>query len=199
MLLGLIRQKAFGRIVTQTTPDLALLDTALPDEDGFSLLTKLRRNHITKNLPVIMLSSKTNEFDRIKGLESGADDFILKPFSVLELSARINAVLRRTIMLKSDTSTFEVGNIILDLDRHSVLVDCRSVDLTYKGFMLLHLMMKESGKVFNREQIAKQVWKAELPQETRTVDMHIKTLRSKLGVGAETIKTVRNFGYKAEV
>lgn len=189
--------KAFFKKLEEKRPDLAILDIMLPDMDGYEILKKLRSNSSTKKIPVIMVTAKTTEIDMIKGLDMGADDYIKKPFSVMELITRVKAVLRRT-MEQGNDKFITVGEVFLDNERHVVYVNDASVELTFKEYELLKLMMTNSGIVMTREMIMHRVWGTEFEGESRTVDMHIKTLRQKLGDSGSRIKTVRNVGYVME-
>lgn len=189
--------KAFFKKLEEKRPDLAILDIMLPDMDGYEILKKLRSNSSTKKLPVIMVTAKTTEIDMIKGLDMGADDYIKKPFSVMELITRVKAVLRRT-MEQGNDKFITVGEVFLDNERHVVYVNDASVELTFKEYELLKLMMTNSGIVMTREMIMHRVWGTEFEGESRTVDMHIKTLRQKLGDSGSRIKTIRNVGYVME-
>lgn len=177
-------------------PDLVLLDVMLPDESGYDIVRKLRKNPATKKLPVIMVTAKTTEMDMIKGLDEGADDYIKKPFSIMELITRVKALLRRTET--EDIKILQVENITLDHERHMVFVDDKPVELTFKEYELLRLLMTNPSVVLSREVIMRHVWGTEFEGESRTVDMHIKTLRQKLGEAGSKIRTVRNVGYVIE-
>ncbi len=177
-------------------PDLVLLDIMLPGEDGIAILKSLKTMVKTKKLPVIMLTAKNSEFDRVKGLDLGADDYVTKPFSVLELISRVKAVLRRTKCLSESLNTLVCENVELIPEKHIVRVNGENIILTYKEFELLQLLMENMGLVLTRNRIMSTVWGMEFEGETRTVDMHIKTLRQKLGSGCEIIQTVRGVGYK---
>jgi len=186
----------FDKVLETNLPDLILLDIMLPDEDGIAILKRLKKDTQTRQIPVIMLTAKGSEYDRVKGLDLGADDYITKPFSVLELSSRIKAVLRRTGQ-KDDKGTLLVfENVELNSKKHMVKVGDRIVALTYKEFELLQVLMENAELVLSRDKIMSMVWGMDFEGETRTVDMHIKTLRQKLGAGGEIIKTVRGIGYK---
>ena len=178
-------------------PDLAILDIMLPDENGYEIVKKLRKNPATKKLPIIMVTAKTSEIDMVKGLDIGADDYIKKPFSIIEFITRIKAVLRRTVE-QPDDKYMTIGEIFLDNERHMVYVDNKGIELTYKEYELLKLLMRNAGIVLSREMIMERVWDTEFEGESRTVDMHIKTLRKKLGDSSKHIKTVRNVGYVME-
>jgi Response regulators consisting of a CheY-like receiver domain and a winged-helix DNA-binding domain len=188
----------FWEEVCQTTPTLILLDIMLPGEDGIAILKKLKRSSKYKGIPVIMLTAKGSEYDRISGLDMGADDYIAKPFSVLEVISRIRAVLRRCAPDRPEDVTISAGKIILYLDKRSVSSDGAFVTLTYKEFELLHYLMINDGIVMTRDKLLTQVWGFDYNGESRTVDMHIRSLRQKLGDSGEIIKTVRNVGYKIE-
>ena len=179
-------------------PVLILLDIMLPGEDGISILTKLKKSDEFKNIPIIMLTAKGSEYDRIKGLDLGADDYITKPFSVLEVLSRIKAVLRRCENNEEKPNQLCTGNIILHSDKRTVLINGEGITLTYKEFELLYYLMLNEGIVLSRDRIIEQVWGFDYNGESRTVDMHIKTLRQKLADEGNTIKTVRNVGYKVE-
>ena len=183
----------------ETLPSLILLDIMLPEEDGLSVLKKLREHADTKEVPVIMLTAKDSEYDKVLGLDSGADDYVPKPFGIMELVARIKALLRRTENRADTTDDGEkliAGNIALDTKRHIVLVDGERVNLTLKEFELLHLFMENQGQVFTRDQLLNRIWGYEFDGESRTVDVHIRSLRMKLKEAGNMIETVRGVGYK---
>lgn len=192
---GFAAPSAFWARMKTASPDLVLLDIMLPEEDGLSILKALRLDRKTKNLPVILLTAKTDEYDRVKGLDFGADDYVTKPFSVLELISRMNAVLRRSGFHESGLLT--IKNVTLNPVKRAVTVDGVETALTYKEFELLRQLMENHGIVLTREQLLTQIWGMDFEGETRTVDMHIKTLRQKLGAGGGIIQTVRSVGYKA--
>ena len=183
----------FLKAVAKQRPDLVILDIMLPDMDGFDLLRNLRNNPATKKLPIIMVTAKTSEIDLVRGLESGADDYIKKPFSVIELITRVKALLRRTE--SSEDKVLIVDNIILDDVRHLVTVDGKQVPMTFKEFELLKYLMRNPNIVLSREKIMSHVWEMDFEGESRTVDMHIKFIRKKLGDAGKHIRTVRNVGY----
>ncbi len=189
--------KDFLARVQDRCPDLVILDIMLPDQDGYEILRKIRTNPITMKLPVIMVTAKTAELEMIRGLEIGADDYIRKPFSVMELITRVKALLRRA-EVSNGAKQMNLGGLLLDDDRRSVTVNSNTVELTYKEFELLKLLMSSPGIVFSRETILQRVWETDFEGETRTVDMHIKTLRQKLGESGSRIRTVRNVGYVIE-
>lgn len=178
-------------------PDLVLLDIMLPEEDGMEILRKLRKNADTKRLPVIMVTAKSTELDRVKGLDGGADDYIVKPFGVMELISRVKAVLRRT-MDKEQEKTWKIGDIFMDDERHQVFVSDVPCDLTFKEYELLRLLMQNRGIVLSRDVIMDRIWDMNCDVESRTLDVHLKTLRAKLGDSASHIKTIRNVGYRME-
>lgn len=186
----------FYKKLEDIMPDLVLLDVMLPGESGYDIVRRLRKNPVTKNLPVIMVTAKTAEMDMIRGLDDGADDYIRKPFSVMELTTRVKALLRRTET--EDIRLLELGNVVLDHDRRTVFVDQQVVELTFKEYELLRLLMTNHNVVLSREVIMRHVWGTEFEGESRTVDMHIKTLRQKLGEAGNRIRTVRNVGYVIE-
>ena len=187
----------FGKRLKERVPDLLLLDLMLPDADGLRLVTQLRQNVMTRSLPVIMVTAKTTEIDKVRGLDSGADDYLTKPFSVMELISRVKALLRRSMKgLKERVIT--IGEISLDVERRKVTVAGERCELTYKEYELLKLLMNNAGIVTPREEILSKVWETDFEGESRTIDMHIKTLRQKLGSSANRIKTVRNVGYLFE-
>lgn len=176
-------------------PDLLLLDVMLPGEDGVTTLKNLRQNPHTAGLPVILLTAKNAEYDKVLGLDSGADDYVTKPFGVMELLSRIKAVLRRA-GLSAPVNTLSLGVISLDVGRRAVTVAGAPVSLTFKEFELLHYFLQNPGLVLSREKIMAAVWGFDFEGESRTVDMHIKTLRRKLGEAGSLIVTVRGVGYK---
>ena len=196
MVCGFEKAKDFYKKLDEIMPDLVLLDVMLPDESGYDIVNKLRKNPLTKQLPIIMVTAKTTEMDMIMGLDQGADDYIKKPFSVMELITRVKALLRRTST--DDGKLLELGEIVLDQKRHLVYVEEQPVDLTFKEFELLRLLMSNPSVVLSREVIMRHVWGTEFEGESRTVDMHIKTLRQKLFSAGKRIKTVRNVGYVIE-
>lgn len=177
-------------------PELVLLDIMLPEEDGLDILKSLRNQESTKDIPIIMVTAKTTEIDRVKGLDSGADDYISKPFGVMELISRVKALLRRTSRIENNNKVLSFGDIKLDDERHSVTVEGVDCELTFKEFELLKYLLYNQGIVLSREKIMEHVWGFDFEGESRTVDMHIKTLRQKLGAGGNAIKTIRNVGYK---
>lgn len=188
--------KEFYKKLDELVPDLILLDVMLPDESGYDIVRKLRKRPATQDIPIIMVTAKTTEMDMIKGLDGGADDYIKKPFSIMELITRVKALLRRTA--KEEPKLLKLDDLVIDHERHVVTVNNEPVDLTYKEYELLRLLMGSQGIVMTREIIMRSVWDTAFEGETRTVDMHIKTLRHKLGDYGSRIKTVRNVGYVIE-
>lgn len=178
------------------TPQLIVLDIMMPGTDGLEVLRRLKSDPAYKSIPVIMATAKGTEMDKIGGLDLGADDYLVKPFGVMEMVARINAVLRRTA--RDDCSDITVGDITLKEREHRVLADGKNVELTHKEFELLRLLLKNPDAVFSRDGLMKDIWGVDYVGETRTVDVHIKTLRQKLGHAGGQIKTVIGVGYKLE-
>lgn len=183
------------RAIDEKLPSLVLLDIMLPGEDGLTILKRIRDNPSTEDIPVIMLTAKSSELDKIVGLDIGADDYIVKPFSVLELVARVKAVLRRA-RPKEDNQLIAIDGVVIDKKKRTVLVEGEPVSLTYKEFELLYYLFRNKNIVLNREMIMAQVWGYDFEGESRTVDVHIASLRHKLKGKASLIETVRNIGYK---
>lgn len=188
--------KEFYRKIEERLPDLVILDVMLPDENGYDIVKKLRNKSTTRKLPVIMVTAKTQEIDMIKGLDDGADDYIKKPFSVMELISRVKALLRRSG--SNENKELVLDELRIDHERHVVYVGENMVELTFKEYELLRLLVSNAGVVMSRETIMIHVWGTDFEGESRTVDMHIKTLRQKLGCMGARIKTVRNVGYVIE-
>lgn len=184
----------FWQAMTEEKPELILLDIMLPGEDGVTVLKRLRAASATANIPVIMATAKGSEFDKVIGLDTGADDYLVKPFGMMEMVARIKAVMRRTAPKADQVLT--CGDIVLDEVRHIVTVDGKQVVLTLKEYELLKLLMENAGQVFTRDILLSRIWGQDYLGETRTVDVHIGTLRTKLAKGGEKIETVRGVGYK---
>jgi two-component system alkaline phosphatase synthesis response regulator PhoP len=193
---GFTSGEAFFARLLKEAPSLVLLDIMLPGEDGISILKKLKQAEKTKRVPVIMLTAKGAEIDRIKGLDLGADDYITKPFSVMETIARVKAVLRRCESDADKSGEVKAGAITLQRDTRMVFAGDTEIALTYTEFELLSYLMKNEGIVLTRDTLLKQVWGFDYAGESRTVDMHIKSLRKKMGAAGVIIKTVRNVGYK---
>lgn len=192
---GFERPSEFWKGVDSSCPDLILLDVMLPEEDGIEVLKKLRSRGDTKDTPVIMLTAKSTEYDKVLGLDSGADDYISKPFGIMELISRIKALLRRcrTVETKGE---FSRGTLYVCPEKHIVRSGGKDISLTFKEFELLCLLISSPGTVFTRDQILQQIWGYEFDGENRTVDVHIRTMRSKLLESGELIETVRGIGYK---
>lgn len=186
--------KELYKAIDKQVPSLILLDIMLPNEDGLDILTELRNRKVTKKVPIIMVTAKTTELDKVKGLDLGADDYMTKPFGVMELISRVKALLRRTEDV-AEVPILTNGEIVIDTDKRSVTVSGKVCELTYKEFELLKMLLLNRGIVLTRDKIMDQVWGFEYEGESRTVDMHIKTLRQKLGTAGGAIKTVRNVGY----
>lgn len=195
-VLGFTCAKDFYKKLNEVIPDLCLVDIMLPDENGNEIVRKLRNNSDTKKLPVIMVTAKTTELDLVKGIEDGADDYIKKPFSVMELISRVKALLRRT--LTEEVRELKLDNLIINNEKHEVSIDGDLIELTYKEYELLSLFILNKGIVLGRDTIMDQVWGTDYEGESRTIDMHVKTLRQKLGEYGARIKTVRNVGYVIE-
>ncbi len=192
-VLAFDRASTFFEKVDERIPDLILLDIMLPDKDGYEIVRILRNGGKTKRIPVIMITAKTTEMDMVKGLDDGADDYIRKPFSVMELLSRVRALLRRA--QEDEPTQLRVGHITLDNERHTVNTGDRTVVLTLKEYELLRYLMLNEDIVLTRESIMSQVWGTDFEGESRTVDMHIKTLRQKLGDNGKQIRTIRGVGY----
>lgn len=189
--------KSFFSRSVEKVPDLVLLDIMLPDMDGLEIVKKLRSRPDTVRVPIILVTAKTTELDKVKGLDIGADDYLTKPFGVMELISRVKALLRRSRALQDDKQMV-LGDITLDSERREVHVGGELCELTFKEFELLKLLMVNAGIVLHRDTIMSDVWGTDYEGESRTLDMHIKTLRQKLGEAGNMIKTVRNVGYKLE-
>jgi len=194
--VGFGTAKEFYKALEIRTPELILLDIMLPDEDGMSILKKLRLRSDTRKIPVMLVTAKATEIDKVKGLDGGADDYISKPFGVMEMIARVKALLRRSG--GSDEQILSCGCVELYSDRRLVTVGGKPVELTYKEFELLKLLLKNRGIVISRDVIMERVWDSSFEGESRTIDVHVRTLRQKLGEGGAVIKTVRNVGYMAD-
>lgn len=192
-VMGFPDAKTFYRRMEKVYPDLVLVDVMLPDENGNEIVRKIRKNADTKKLPVIMVTAKTGELDLVKGLEDGADDYIKKPFSVLELISRVKALLRRTEPEQIKTLTLD--GLFVNNEKREVTIDEKVIELTFKEYELLQFLLINKGIVIARDTIMDQIWGINYEGESRTLDMHIKTLRQKLGAYGNRIKTVRNVGY----
>ena len=191
--VGFERPAPFWQAMAKEQPELLLLDIMLPDEDGLQILRRLRSAPATRALPVILLTAKSAEYDKVIGLDSGADDYVAKPFGMMELLSRIRALLRRT---RQETDTYRCGVLTVNQTRHTVTVNGREVVLTQKEFEVLCLLLKNRGQVLSRERLIEDVWGYAFTGESRTVDVHVRTLRQKLGEAGAYIETVRGYGYK---
>lgn len=195
--MGLEDGNTFFSALEKKKPELILLDIMLPGEDGISILKKLRGNAATSKIPVIMATARGTEYDKVIGLDLGADDYLAKPFGMMEMVSRVKAVLRRTVQ-NEPGSVLRMGNLELNGSSHTVFSDGKRVELTLKEYEMLRLFMNYPGRVFSRDQLLNEIWEAEYAGETRTVDVHIGTLRTKLGDCGEYIETVRGVGYRME-
>ena len=194
---GFDKPSLFWEALENRKPDLVLLDIMLPEEDGIQILQKLRQRQDTKKLPVIMLTAKGSEYDKVMGLESGADDYVSKPFGMMELLARVKALLRRTEDLRpAQENRYVIGDLTVNQKRHEVLVKGEAVTLTKKEFDMLCYLLENKGMVLTRDQLLNQIWGYDFDGENRTVDVHIRTLRQKLGDCGTYIETIRGIGYK---
>lgn len=192
---GIRDGKELKKALKEELPELILLDIMLPGEDGYSILEKLKNNQETKDIPVIMVTAKEAEYDKVRGLDSGADDYITKPFGMMEFIARVKAVLRR-VSKQSGKKEYTYKGLTIHVERHQVFDGERQVELTLKEFELLRYLMENQGIVLSRDQILEKIWGYEFSGETRTVDVHIRTLRQKLGESGFLIETVRGVGYR---
>lgn len=197
--VGFENAKEFYAALADDTPELIMLDIMLPGEDGISILKRLKADARTADIPVIMATAKGNEYDKVIGLDLGADDYLAKPFGMMEMASRVRAVLRRSGRAAEKQQLIRVGSLEMDLNEHSVTADGIRVQLTLKEFELLHTFMTNPGRAFTREQLLSSVWCEDFMGETRTVDVHVGTLRQKLGGCGKYIRTVRGVGYKLEV
>lgn len=187
---------SFWAAVREAVPDLVILDVMLPDKDGYQILGRLRETAATRTVPVIMVTAKTSEIDVVKGLDHGADDYLCKPFGIMEFISRVKAVLRRASTAPASTTTLRFGDITLDDVARTVTVDGEPVELTFKEYSLLHFFLEHPEEVLARERIMKAVWDTDDLLESRTIDMHVRTLRQKLGHAGDAICIVRKVGYK---
>ncbi len=195
---GFERPSEFWRAMKEGLPSLVLLDIMLPEEDGLSILKKLRDMPETKKIPIAMLTAKDTEFDRVIGLDAGADDYLVKPFGMMELIARIHSLLRRADMSSSGPSedSIAIGKLSIDRERRIVRVDGKEIPLTYKEFELLWILCENRGIVYDRDTLLNKIWGYSFTGESRTVDVHIRSLRHKLGECGALIQTVHGVGYK---
>lgn len=187
----------FWETLQHTQPDLILLDVMLPGIDGVELLTRIKASEKFRDIPVIMATAKGTEYDKVQSLDLGADDYLVKPFGMMEMASRVKAVLRRC-KPKPSTRLLQLDELVVDLDQHTVSIAGERVTLTYKEYELLKLFLSQPGVAFTREQLLMKVWNTDYVAESRTVDMHIRTLRQKLGSYGNIIETVRNVGYRLE-
>lgn len=194
---GFEHPKDFWISVNQTAPNLILLDIMLPDEDGLSILGKLRNNDAYKNIPVIMLTARDSEYDKVTGLDAGADDYVAKPFGMTELISRIRAVLRRYQKTSLQIQEYHIGELCVNPEKHIVTVDGNTVNLSFKEYQLLLTLLEAKGSVVSRDSLLTQIW-GDFYEESRTLDVHIRKLRVKLGTAGELIHTVKNVGYRIE-
>lgn len=193
---GFDRPSQFWEAMESTTPDLVLLDIMLPEEDGLQVLKRLRAMPATRTMPVIMLTAKSTEYDKVLGLDEGADDYVAKPFGMMELMARVRTALRHAGQNEPKEKTYSLGSLFVDPARHIVRDGDRDVTLTLKEFQVLCLLLERAGTVFTRDQLLNTIWGYEFDGASRTVDVHIRTLRQKLGKAGDCIETVRGIGYK---
>ena len=196
---GFAEGNALMEALGDTIPELILLDIMLPGDDGLTLLRRIRENERTRNVPIMMVTAKTTELDKVRGLDMGADDYLTKPFGIMEMVSRVKALLRRAAPKDEaprDHQTLEFGGILMDVSSHTVTSDGAEIDLTYKEYELLKFLLVNQGIVMTRDRILSEVWGFDYEGESRTVDMHIKTLRQKLGEAGSVIKTIRSVGYK---
>lgn len=193
--MGFEKPSDFWKALEKEMPTLVMLDVMLPEESGIEILQKLRANPKTEKMPIIMATAKTSEYDKINGLESGADDYIAKPFSMMEMVARVKALFRRVEYTSNETD-YAIGNLYVCPTKHIVKVDDEEVVLTLKEFEMLCLLLRNRGIVLTRDQLLNKVWGYSFDGESRTVDVHIRTLRQKLGSAGDVVKTIRGVGYK---
>lgn len=197
--VGFENSREFYAALADDTPELIMLDIMLPGEDGISILKRLKADARTADIPVIMATAKGNEYDKVIGLDLGADDYLAKPFGMMEMASRVRAVLRRSGRAAEKQQLIRVGGLEMNLGEHIVTADGIRIQLTLKEFELLHTFMTNPGRAFTREQLLSSVWCEDFMGETRTVDVHVGTLRQKLGSCGKYIRTVRGVGYKLEV
>lgn len=193
--IGFATPADFWHALSNSLPELVILDVMLPEEDGLHILSKLRGKDATSDIPVIMLTAKSSEFDKVTALDAGADDYITKPFGVMELVSRVKAVLRRS-SVSSRAKTYTAGPLCLSVSKHMVTVSGNEISLTYKEFELLKYLFENKGMVLSRDQILQHIWGYDFDGENRTVDVHIRTLRHKLSDAGSLIETVRGVGYR---
>ena len=198
MVCAFEKATTFYKKLEDIMPDLVLLDVMLPDEDGLQIVQNIRHNPRAAHVPVIMVTARTTEIDKVKGLDMGADDYLTKPFGVMELIARVRALLRRSGDGKEEKKVLSLDELSMDDEKHAVYVNGKPCELTFKEYELLKMFLDNVGIVLTRESIMNRIWGTDYSGETRTVDMHIKTLRQKLGEAGNRIKTIRNVGYMLE-
>lgn len=186
----------FWQALREEKPELILLDIMLEGEDGLEILGKLKKNESTSDIPVIMVTARGSEYDKVLGLDSGADDYIAKPFGMMEFISRVKAVLRRSGRQKKTQEVLKAGPVTMNVELHEVKVNGREVQLTYKEFELLRYLLEGHGEVLSRSELLSNIWGYDFDGETRTVDVHVRTLRQKLGEGGDVIETVRGVGYR---
>jgi len=189
---------SFWNALQDSKPELVILDVMLPGKDGVELLKRMKASDTFREIPVIMATARGSEYDKIQSLDLGADDYLVKPFGIMEMVSRVKAVLRRCKRSR-ESNLLRVEGLVLNPEEHTVTIDGERVTLTYKEYELLHLFLSQPGFAFTREQLMINIWKSDFVGETRTVDMHIRTLRQKLGSYGSLIETVRNVGYRLEV
>ena len=187
----------FWEALEKEQPELVILDVMLPGEDGVAILKRLRADERYRDIPVIMATARSTEFDKVQSLDLGADDYITKPFGMMEMVSRVKAVLRRT-QPRQSAALLKLGGLTLDENQHTVAIDGQRVVLTFKEYELLRLFLSHPGMAFSRDQLLQTVWNTDYAVETRTVDMHIRTLRQKLGAYGSCIETIRGVGYRLE-
>ena len=187
----------FWEALEKELPELVILDVMLPGEDGVAILKRLRADERYRDIPVIMATARSTEFDKVQSLDLGADDYITKPFGMMEMVSRVKAVLRRS-QPKQTVALLKLDGLTLDESQHTVTIDGQRITLTYKEYELLRLFLSHPGMAFSREQLLQTVWNTDYAVETRTVDMHIRTLRQKLGAYGQHIETIRGVGYRLE-
>ena len=195
---GFADSRTFLEALHKEKPQLIILDVMLPGQNGVELLKQMKASALTREIPIIMATAKGAEYDKIQSLDLGADDYLVKPFGMMEMVSRVKAVLRRCSPGKNQ-ETLTAGGLTVDVAKHTVTADGTRISLTFKEFQLLHLLLASPGIAFTREMLLEHIWGGEYPGETRTVDMHIRTLRQKLGAYGTMIETVRNVGYRLEV
>ena len=193
---GFAHPSEFWAAMDKTLPQVILLDIMLPDEDGLSILRRLRADRRTADIQVILLTARGSEYDKVIGLDAGADDYVAKPFGMMELMARVRSALRRAGTGKDSASVHSIGTLLVDSSRHLVTVDSEEITLTLKEFQLLALLIEHPNTVFTRDHLLSTIWGYDFDGASRTVDVHVRTLRQKLGTAGTYIQTIRGIGYK---